>query len=94
MPLAGRRRYALSMRFLRLLLAKLDQLRPAFRGGVDGVKDDRPSEPRRFRHDEFESDPSLVMRLAEQDGAALITDDEGKPRMRIGAPIARPLILD
>jgi hypothetical protein len=81
------------MRYLRQLLAKLG-LRRASSGRVEAMNDDRPSEPRRFRHDELESDPSLVMRRAEQDGSALITDDEGTPRMRIGAPIARPLIIN
>jgi hypothetical protein len=78
------------MKYLRQLLAKL----LGHRGQRETMNDERPSEPRRFRHDELESDPSLVMRQAEQDGSALITDDNGTPRMRIGAPIARTLILD
>jgi hypothetical protein len=81
------------MGYLRRLLARLGVRHAPSRRG-EAMIEERPSEPRCFRHDEFESDPSLVMRRAEQDGSALITDDNGRPRMRIGAPIERPLVVD
>lgn len=56
--------------------------------------DDRPSEPRRFTEDEFDRNPSRVMRAADADGSAVVTDAAGTPRMIIGAKLERPLLLD
>jgi hypothetical protein len=79
------------MRYLHLLFAVL---RRATRRGRETVTEDRPSEPRRFTQDEFEKNPSSVLRAADADGAAVVTDAAGTPRMRIGATLERPLILD
>jgi len=82
------------LQYLRLLLVRLRGGRASSRQGAAMSTEERPSEPKCFRQDEFESDPSLVMRAADADGSAVITDDAGKPRMRIGALMERPLILD
>lgn len=78
---------------LRLLLVKLRSLRVSPSHGY-AMTSDRSSEPKRFRQDELERNPSVVMRHADIDGSVVITDDDGRPRMRIGAPFKRPLVID
>ena len=79
------------MRYLHLLVSVLR--RAVTRGGTT-VSEERPSEPRRFTQEQFEKNPSGVLRAADADGAAVVTDADGKPRMRIGAPLERTLIID
>jgi len=80
------------MRYLRFLCRKsLVGLRNAGVRYFHFHAEKAVQQPQHFREDEFESEPSLVMRRADIDGSAVITDKNGKPRMRIGARLVRSL---
>jgi len=47
-----------------------------------------------FTSEQFDRSPPMVMRKADEDGSVIITDGDGKPRMRISVPGERELVLD